>query len=103
MKPLDQRIAETKEWMQSKRFDGITRLFSARQVVTQRGTIANDYPIAREAATAFYDRLRELFKAGKSITTFGPYSPGQACRNEANGNRGDLPGRLGDVGQRFVR
>ena len=35
-------------------------------------------PVARQAAEGFYARLRELFKAGKSITTFGPYSPGQA-------------------------
>lgn len=34
--------------------------------------------VAREAAGAFYERLRELFAARKSITTFGPYSPGQA-------------------------
>ncbi|EUA35751.1 isocitrate lyase family protein [Mycobacterium xenopi 3993] len=34
--------------------------------------------MAREAAVAFYARLRELFAQGKSITTFGPYSPGQA-------------------------
>ena len=32
----------------------------------------------RAAAEGFYARLRELFHAGKSITTFGPYSPGQA-------------------------
>ena len=30
------------------------------------------------AAEAFCDRLRQLFAEGKSITTFGPYSPGQA-------------------------
>src|SRR5213079_3060997 len=29
-------------------------------------------------AAAFYDRLRELLAERKSITTFGPYSPGQA-------------------------
>ena len=54
------------------------RLYSARQVVEQRGTIAHDYTVAREAAAAFYDRLRQLFAERKSITTFGPYSPGQA-------------------------
>jgi isocitrate lyase len=47
-------------------------------VVEQRGTIRHDYTIAREAAAAFYDRLCELFAERKSITTFGPYSPGQA-------------------------
>ena len=37
-----------------------------------------DHLVAREAATAFYPHLRELYAKKKSITTFGPYSPGQA-------------------------
>src|SRR6188474_1929114 len=75
---FDQEINETQEWFDSPRFAGIVRLYTARQVVEQRGTIRHDYTIAREAATAFYNRLRELFAERKSITTFGPYSPGQA-------------------------
>jgi len=47
-------------------------------VVEQARTIRHDYTIARQAAAAFYDRLCELFAERKSITTFGPYSPGQA-------------------------
>src|SRR5208337_4845489 len=66
------------EYFANPRFNGIVRLYSPRQVVEQRGTIGTDYPIARKASEAFYARLRELFAAGKSITTFGPYSPGQA-------------------------
>ena len=88
MKSLDQSIAETNEWMQSDRFAGITRLFSAGQVVTQRGTIANDYPVARQAADQFYALLRDLFKNKKSITTFGPYSPGQAVAMKRMGIKG---------------
>ena len=75
---IEQHVADTQAYFDSPRFDGITRLYSARQVVEQRGTIPSDYPIAREAAAAFYPRLRELFAQKKSITTFGPYSPGQA-------------------------
>src|SRR5438874_2706858 len=75
---FEQEINETQEWFDSPRFAGIVRLYTARQVVEQRGTIGHDYTIAREAAAAFYDRLRELFAERKSITTFGPYSPGQA-------------------------
>ena len=78
MKSFEQSITKTQEWFDSPRFNGIVRLYTARQVVEQRGTIAHDYTIAREAASAFYDRLRELFSEGRSITTFGPYSPGQA-------------------------
>ncbi|HUP65470.1 MAG TPA: isocitrate lyase ICL2 [Thermoanaerobaculia bacterium] len=77
MSRFDDEVAETRAWFESPRFEGITRLYSARQIVEQRGTIANDYTVAREAAAAFYDRLRELFAQKKSITTFGPYSPGQ--------------------------
>ena len=75
---FEQKINETQEWFNSPRFAGIVRLYTARQVVEQRGAIGHDYTIAREAAAAFYDRLRELFAERKSITTFGPYSPGQA-------------------------
>jgi isocitrate lyase len=78
MTPFDEEIRATQKWFDSPRFAGMTRLYSARQVVEQRGTIANDYTVAREAAAAFYERLRQLFAEGKSITTFGPYSPGQA-------------------------
>ena len=58
---FEQEINETQEWFDSPRFAGIVRPYTARQVVEQRGTIRHDYTIAREAAAAFYDRLRELF------------------------------------------
>ncbi len=78
MTSFEQEIAETQKWFDNPRFADTTRLYTARQVVEQRGTIAHDYTVAREAAAAFYDRLRQLFGQRKSITTFGPYSPGQA-------------------------
>jgi isocitrate lyase len=76
--PFAQDVSATQRYFDSSRFTGITRLYTARQVAEQRGTIPTDYPVAREAAGAFYERLRELFAARKSVTTFGPYSPGQA-------------------------
>ena len=76
--PFERDVADTQQYFDSPRFDGIIRLYTARQVVEQRGTIPTDYTVAREAAEAFYPRLRELFAQKKSITTFGPYSPGQA-------------------------
>jgi isocitrate lyase len=76
--PFEQDIVATQRYLDSPRFEGIIRLYSARQVAEQRGTIPTDYTVAREAAQAFYPRLRELFAQKKSITTFGPYSPGQA-------------------------
>jgi isocitrate lyase len=84
----DQKIRETREWMESPRYSGITRLYTARQVVEQRGTIPSDYPVARHAAEAFHARLRDLHAQGKSITTFGPYSPGQAVAMKRMGIEG---------------
>jgi isocitrate/methylisocitrate lyase len=78
MTSFEQEVAETQKWFDSPRFAGITRLYTARQVVEQRGTIPSDSTVAREAAAAFYERLRQLFAERKSITTFGPYSPSQA-------------------------
>src|ERR671934_2816381 len=86
--PFERDVAETQRYFDSPRFDGITRLYSARQVVEQRGTIPSDYIVAREAAEAFYPRLRELFAQKKSITTFGPYSPGQAVAMKRMGIEG---------------
>src|SRR3954470_3730300 len=76
--PFDRDVAATQRYFEGPRFDGIVRLYTARQVVEQVGTIRHDYTIARQAAAAFYDRLRQLFAERESITTFGPYSPGQA-------------------------
>ncbi len=88
MSEQEERVREVEKYFASPRFKGIIRLYSARQVVEQRGTIATDYPIARSAAEGFYARLRELFSVGKSITTFGPYSPGQAVTIKRNGIEG---------------
>ena len=88
MSTFEERVREVGEYIASPRFKGITRLYSPRQVVEQRGTILTDYPIARKSAEAFYARLRELFSDGKSITTFGPYSPGQAVNIKRVGIEG---------------
>jgi len=85
---FDDDVAATQSYFDEPRFEGIVRLYTARQVAEQRGTIACDYPVARDAAAAFYSRLRELASAQKSITTFGPYSPGQAVTIKRMGIEG---------------
>ena len=81
-------VAATQRYFDSPRFAGITRLYTARQVVEQRGTIAVDYTVARETSAAFHARLRELFGQHRSITTFGPYTPGQAVAMKRCGIEG---------------
>ena len=83
-----ERIEAARSWMTAPRFAEITRLYGPRQVVQQQGTIPHDFTIARNAATEFYTRLRELFGDGRSITTFGPYTPGQAVAMKRIGIEG---------------
>ncbi len=84
----DQQVAAAREWFARSRFDGIVRLYSPRQVAEQQGTISGDYTIARRAAEEFYTRLCELFEQRRQITTFGPYSPGQAVMMKRIGMEG---------------
>ena len=85
---FESEIGETAGWFASPRFEGVTRLYSARQVVEQRGTIPTDYTVARMAAEQFHERLRQLFGGRQQITTFGPYSPGQAVALKRMGIEG---------------
>src|SRR5258708_16784105 len=88
MTTFDQQVAAAKQWFASPRFTGIIRLYSPREVAEQQGTISNDYPVARRTAEEFYARLRELVEQRKHITTFGPYSPGQAVTLKRMGMEG---------------
>jgi isocitrate lyase len=85
---FDEQVTKMRGWFDSPRFRGIQRLYSPREVVEQRGTVRADYSLAREAAEAFHARLRQLFEEKKSITTFGPYSPGQAVAMKRMGIEG---------------
>lgn len=85
---FEKDVAATEKWFTSDRFQDITRLYSERQVVEQRGTIQQDYTVARTAAEGFYHRLQELFTQGQSITTYGPYTPGQAVAMKRMGIEG---------------
>ncbi len=88
MPNFEQDVREMREWFESPRFEGIKRLYSAREVVEQRGTIRSEYTVARDTALAFHARLRQLFAEKKCITTFGPYSPGQAVAMKRMGIEG---------------
>jgi isocitrate lyase len=85
---FEKEVEELKAWFGSPRFKGITRVYSAREVAEQRGTIRPEYTLARDTAEAFHRRLRELFEQKRSITTFGPYSPGQAVAMKRMGIEG---------------
>ena len=52
MSTFESEVSDTERWFASPRFQGITRLYSARQVVEQRGTILVDYPVALQRRVA---------------------------------------------------
>ncbi|HVP66074.1 MAG TPA: isocitrate lyase ICL2 [Anaeromyxobacteraceae bacterium] len=85
---FEKEVDALREWFASPRFAGIRRVHTAREVVEQRGTIRPDYAVARGAAEAFHARLRQLFAERRCITTFGPYSPGQAVAMKRMGIEG---------------
>jgi isocitrate lyase len=85
---FEQEVESTEAWFASPRFKGIVRVHSAREVVEQRGAIRQDYAVAKGAAEGFWARLVELYSQGKCITTFGPYSPGQAVTMKKLGIEG---------------
>ncbi|MDJ0622487.1 MAG: isocitrate lyase family protein [Desulfocapsaceae bacterium] len=82
---LKKQIDELQQYFSSPRFEGIRRLYSERQVAEQQGTIANDYTVAREAAEQFHELLRKNYTNKTAVTTFGPYSPGQAVAMKRSG------------------
>ncbi len=88
MTTFNQQVAAAEQWFRSPRFAGIVRLYSPREVAEQQGTISGDYTVARRTAEEFYSRLREMFEQHKQITTFGPYSPGQAVTLKRMGIEG---------------
>lgn len=82
---LTERERTVRDWLTQPRFEGITRLHTARDVAEQQGSIAVEFGLARDAAAGFHALLRERFAAGRAITTFGPYSPGQAVAQKRQG------------------
>ena len=88
MMNLERDAAVLRRWFASARFKGLKRVYTAREVAEQCGSIRPDYLVARTAADGFYKRLRELFDQKKCITTFGPYSPGQAVAMKRAGIEG---------------
>ena len=101
----DKRVRRRRaKWFDGRRFEGITRLYSARQVVEQRGTIRTDYTVARDGGRGLLRPPARAVRAKrKTSPPSGPYSPGPGGGDEADGHRGDLPRRLGDLGQGLDR
>lgn len=88
MGEFEDEVQQVRGFQQGARFAGTRRVFTPRQVAEQRGTIEQDYTVARDAADEFHALLREKYGKGESITSFGPYSPGHAVQMKRAGIEG---------------
>ena len=75
-----QEVRETETWFRSERFRHITRLHTTYEVVALRGSLQEDYTVAKQAAIKMYDYLQRLFREKKQEITYGPFSPTGAVR-----------------------
>ena len=73
-------LRETETWFHSERFGDITRLHTPFEVVSLRGSVQEDYTIARESAGKMHDYLQRLFVEKKQEITYGPFSSTGAVR-----------------------
>lgn len=73
-------LRETETWFHSERFGHITRLHTPFEVVSLRGSLQEDYTIARESARKMHDYLQRLFVEKKQEITYGPFSSTGAVR-----------------------
>ena len=73
-------LRETETWFHSERFGHITRLHTPFEVVSLRGSLQEDYTIARESARKMHDYLQRLFVERKQEITYGPFSSTGAVR-----------------------
>lgn len=74
---LEERVQNFKKWSSSERFMNIKRLYNPLDVILQQGLIIEKFETQSQLAEEFYELLRDHFIKKMSITTFGPYSPGQ--------------------------
>src|SRR5215471_9410918 len=88
MPTFDEKLADMRRWFEHPRFAGIRRLYTPREVVEQRGTIRDEHAVARDTAFAFHERLRQLFVEKQCMTSFGPYSQGEAVAMKRMGLEG---------------
>jgi isocitrate lyase len=70
------RVDKMDQWMQQKRFEHITRPYTAKDVVRLQGTFPIHYPSAL-LADKLYSMLREHQKNGTCSHTFGALDPVQ--------------------------
>ncbi len=73
-------LRETEAWFHSERFRDVTRLHTPYEAVALRGSLTEDYTVARQSAVKLHDYLQRLFKEKKQETTYGPFSPTGAVR-----------------------
>ena len=86
---FDDEVRATREWFDSDRFDGITRLYSARQIVEQRGTIEQVHPELPAAHPLDGGTVAVLARSvTETAERLGPDRDGNGGQDPASTSRG---------------
>ncbi len=80
-------LRQTEAWFHGERFRQITRLHTPFETVALRGSLQEDYTVARQSAVKLFDYFQQLFKDKKQETTYGPFSPTGAVRAVMEGTK----------------
>ncbi|EKG18050.1 Isocitrate lyase/phosphorylmutase [Macrophomina phaseolina MS6] len=80
---FDAQVQQVKEWWASPRYKGITRPYSAEDVVSKRGALQQSYPSSLMARKLF-NLLEERAAEGKPVHTMGAIDPVQMTQQAAN-------------------
>ncbi|KAI9806133.1 MAG: hypothetical protein M1833_004540 [Piccolia ochrophora] len=80
---FDREVEDVKAWWDSPRFKGIKRPYSARDVVSKRGSLQQTYPSSLMARKLF-NLLKERGARSEPVHTMGAIDPVQMTQQAAN-------------------
>ncbi|KAF8452992.1 isocitrate lyase [Terfezia claveryi] len=80
---FDAQVKEVKEWWGQPRWKGVTRPYSAEDVVSKRGTLPQTYPSSHQAKK-LWGLLQEKGKKGEPVHTMGAIDPVQMTQMAPN-------------------
>ncbi|KAF8472571.1 isocitrate lyase [Kalaharituber pfeilii] len=80
---FEAQVKEVKDWWSQPRWKGVLRPYTAEDVVSKRGTLAQSYPSSRQAQK-LWNLLQEKGNKGEPVHTMGAIDPVQMTQMAPN-------------------
>lgn len=74
---FEEAVRDVERWLKSPRFEGLTRPYSARDIVSKRGTMPVQPPPSSLLADKLYASLQKHAQERTALTTLGAVDPAQ--------------------------